>query len=99
MPIVSAIENTFQGHSLVKKVLENVYEDILLFHRRAVRFFKQKGQPTISLSQRLHKFKAGLIHSADLRTMWKRLYFYPRHPDIILPVWCSVKQSNLHPIS
>ena len=44
IPIISAIDNIFQSNTLVKKVLENVYEDILLFHRRAVCFFKQRGQ-------------------------------------------------------
>ena len=91
MPIFSAVENTFQGHSLVKKVLENVYEDILLFHKRAVRFFNQRGQPTIPLSQHSHKLKMGFVHSANLRATRKRFQSSPRYPDLSFWKWCSRK--------
>ena len=43
IPMVSEIANVFSSNGIVKRVLGNVYEDILSFHRRAVSFFKQKG--------------------------------------------------------
>ncbi|KAL9614732.1 MAG: hypothetical protein Q9167_000801 [Letrouitia subvulpina] len=43
IPVVSGIGNAFKSDNLVKQVLGNVYEDILLFHKRAVSFFKRTG--------------------------------------------------------
>ncbi|KAA6406931.1 MAG: hypothetical protein FRX48_09229 [Lasallia pustulata] len=43
LPIFSAINDLFSSHSHVQQVLVNLYEDILDFHGRAVRFFRQKA--------------------------------------------------------
>jgi hypothetical protein len=41
LPILSAIDALFCNNRHVKRVLEDVFEDILDFHKRAIVFFKQ----------------------------------------------------------
>lgn len=45
LPIFSAIDelNASRRHGHIKQILADVYEDILIFHRRALVFFKQPG--------------------------------------------------------
>ena len=50
LPLVASIDSTFRSNSMVMKVLANVYEDILTFHKRAVCFFRQKGKRYIMLT-------------------------------------------------
>lgn len=45
LPLLAAVEDLFshRSHEEVEQILANVYEDILKFHSRAIRFFQQRS--------------------------------------------------------
>lgn len=50
LPIFSAVDGLLasQGHGYVQQILADVYEDILTFHKRAIVFFKQRGNSPVN---------------------------------------------------
>ncbi|KAI4132225.1 MAG: hypothetical protein LQ347_002654 [Umbilicaria vellea] len=71
LPIFSDINNLFSSHSNVQQILVNVYEDILEFHSRSVKFFKQRAFRTFrsmfqDVLENLERSKDLLYRSADI---------------------------------